>query len=381
MLSFPEREIVTGGWVEECKRAGVEFVEWATLTDLERAGDRIREARFVEDQGDELRVRASEFVLAAGGIENSRQLLLPAETGVLRENPDLIGRWFTDHPHGWLGVLEPRCPIEELAFYDFRVCRDTVVLGVHQIGSAVARDEAVLSFSLTMYGRAGHVVGPANRSLTRLVNAARERCIPEGLWKHVSRVARDPRAVMAGLSERRPSQMVHHTALGGWSNPETALTDVSAVAVEGMFAQRPSRANRVRLGEARDRLGRHKPHLEWSWSRTEVEAYWRATDLVGRQLRPAGTWWSPAEMGSGSISNGGTGWHHMGGTRMALDSADGVVDEWGKVHELENLHVAGSSLFPSSAGWANPMWTLIALAIRLGDRLSSVAGPMGDPAP
>jgi choline dehydrogenase-like flavoprotein len=56
---------------------------------------------------------------------------------------------------------------------------------------------------------------------------------------------------------------------------------------------------------------------------------------------------------------------------MASDAAHGVVDEHGKVHELDNLYVAGSSVFPT-AGAANPTLTIVALALRLADRIQEV---------
>jgi choline dehydrogenase-like flavoprotein len=53
---------------------------------------------------------------------------------------------------------------------------------------------------------------------------------------------------------------------------------------------------------------------------------------------------------------------------MHVDPRHGVVDADGLVHGLKNLYVAGSSLFPT-AGAANPTFTLVALALRLADRL------------
>ena len=61
--------------------------------------------------------------------------------------------------------------------------------------------------------------------------------------------------------------------------------------------------------------------------------------------------------------------HHMGATRMASDPARGVVDRDCRVHGVDNLHVAGSSVFPT-AGHVNPTLTIVALALRLADRLS-----------
>jgi len=41
-----------------------------------------------------------------------------------------------------------------------------------------------------------------------------------------------------------------------------------------------------------------------------------------------------------------------------------------RVFGVDNLYVAGSSVFPT-AGWANPTLTLLALALRLGDHVAA----------
>ena len=56
---------------------------------------------------------------------------------------------------------------------------------------------------------------------------------------------------------------------------------------------------------------------------------------------------------------------------MSADPATGVVDADCKVHGMENLFVAGSSVFATS-GQCTPTTTLTALAVRLGDHLSRV---------
>jgi choline dehydrogenase-like flavoprotein len=63
--------------------------------------------------------------------------------------------------------------------------------------------------------------------------------------------------------------------------------------------------------------------------------------------------------------------HHMGTTRMHLDPKQGVVDADSKVHDVANLYVAGSSVFPTY-GSSNPTLNLIALTLRLGDHLKTV---------
>ena len=63
--------------------------------------------------------------------------------------------------------------------------------------------------------------------------------------------------------------------------------------------------------------------------------------------------------------------HHMGGTRMSADPSTGVVDADCKVHGMDNLFVAGSSVF-ATGGQCTPTTTITALALRLGDHLSRV---------
>ena len=61
--------------------------------------------------------------------------------------------------------------------------------------------------------------------------------------------------------------------------------------------------------------------------------------------------------------------HAMGATRMAVDPKNGVVDRNCRVHGMENLWIASSSIFPV-AGSANPTVTIVALALRVADCLS-----------
>ena len=65
-----------------------------------------------------------------------------------------------------------------------------------------------------------------------------------------------------------------------------------------------------------------------------------------------------------------SGAHHLGGTRMSDSEDDGVVDYNSKVFELNNLYIAGGSVFPTS-GLANPTLTIVALSLRLADHLKS----------
>lgn len=58
----------------------------------------------------------------------------------------------------------------------------------------------------------------------------------------------------------------------------------------------------------------------------------------------------------------------MGTTRMSDDPKTGVVNGDCRVHECNNLYVAGSSVF-ATVGWANPTLTIVGLSLRLSEHL------------
>jgi choline dehydrogenase-like flavoprotein len=60
----------------------------------------------------------------------------------------------------------------------------------------------------------------------------------------------------------------------------------------------------------------------------------------------------------------------MGGTRQSVDPTEGVVNAENRVHNVENLTLIGTSVFPSTVGYANPTLTAIADALRVADLMA-----------
>lgn len=111
--------------------------------------------------------------------------------------------------------------------------------------------------------------------------------------------------------------------------------------------------------------------VEWRINKTDQRGYERLLQVMRSEF---------PRLGLGHLVEHGEydndGWsrsmiggkHHMGTTRMAENPQNGVVDPECAVHGVDNLHIAGSSVFPTG-GYANPTLTIVALAIRLADRL------------
>ena len=64
------------------------------------------------------------------------------------------------------------------------------------------------------------------------------------------------------------------------------------------------------------------------------------------------------------------GGHLMGTTRMGTQTTTSVVDKNCKVHNIDNLYIAGSSIFSASCA-ANPTYSIVAFSLRLADYLIS----------
>jgi len=126
----------------------------------------------------------------------------------------------------------------------------------------------------------------------------------------------------------------------------------------------PQATNRVDLDPAvRDVRG--FPALRVTY---EPHAHERvASDFYGAKLEEcltlAGAEWAVRHTSPGSIDPVSISRHVAGTTRMGTDPKTSVCDAWGRLHDVPNVVVADSSLFPTGAGYG-PTLTLVALAIR-----------------
>jgi choline dehydrogenase-like flavoprotein len=148
---------------------------------------------------------------------------------------------------------------------------------------------------------------------------------------------------------------------------------ISAITFKQDAEQAPDPDSRVTLNDDVDALGLRRIDLDWRVSEQDMLSLRRTHELIGRAFGSAGL--GRVQLGienPPSLDNVYTGYHHMGTTRMHDDPRQGVVDANCRVHSVDNLFVAGSSVF-TTGGMANPTLTITALAIRLADHLADDA--------
>jgi len=284
--------------------------------------------------GKRFRVRARAYVLAAGGVENVRLLMSSRSVHAegIGNDHDLLGRFFMEHPHLHVGFLTFTRKPGSLELY--RQHTQDPLLGHESLGvlcpsPELQRRERTLNLSVQLY--------PAPR---------------DRLSDFVRGVGR----------------MAAHADAGF---PATAATgDLVSANLYARVEPSPNPNSRVTLGTERDALGMQRVKLDWRLPTLDGESLRRTLIAFGRELGRVGRGRLFVRITEARPWPAGTtgGDHHMGTTRMAAAPAEGVVDPDCRVHGMDNLFVAGSSVYPC-AGFANPTLTIVALALRLADHL------------
>jgi choline dehydrogenase-like flavoprotein len=308
----------------------------ATACRLESSSVRVTAVKFSSVSKAWCRVRAGIFVLAAGAIENARLLLLSGEAGsdAFGNRYGWVGRCFMEHLRDYALTWIPKSPemFHQAAFYDARRVRDNIIIGGRiALTERAIRDQNLPNASITLLPRAktSPNSGPMGRLLARL-------------GKYVKR----------------------RSTLGyGWSRTTNLSRRYDAFQLLINFEQHPNSENRIMMTRKTDAFGVPQVELHWRWE--EMEALERLRAIIAREFEAA-------NLGQVEIRHqlrpDPNAHHHSGTTRMNEDPRYGVTDGNGRVHDMDNLYVTGSSLFPS-AGFANPTLTIVALALRLADHL------------
>ena len=309
----------------------------------------------------EITFKAKYFVLAAGGIENARLLLVSngnQKVGLGNQN-DLVGRFFMDHvivPVRFIQVTDGRPPI---GLYDGSKRREKLGASRFRVGldskERNEKEHQLIPVSLYMkpiiedFWNADGV-----RSLRNVYRALSNATFPDDLAGDISNVVSDLGAIAR-----------YSYAKARYDEPP-----LSRVEIRAGVAPAPNRESRVMLGEELDALGVPRVKLDWRLSEIDYRSTLWMAENFGVDAAAAGLGRFKLTLGDESNWTE-TLWgtrHHIGTTRMANDVNEGVVDRNCKVFGMANLFIAGSSVFPT-CGKGSPTLAIIALAQRLADHL------------
>ncbi|MEU4652047.1 GMC family oxidoreductase [Nocardia fluminea] len=330
----------------------------ATVThiDTDTTGAHVNSVEVTGAGGRVRTVEARVFVLAAGGIATPRLLLASRRTvaGGIGNRYDQVGRYLMDHRCGVVATLRPAEAGAALDRFGKYVVKS--VRGRHTFLHGIA-------------------LSPGLQRRESLVNCAlwlQEVTADDDPWDSVKRMLRgrvrwqDLRIMLSDLGLLASG--ARRRLVDGVGLPHR----LAEVEVRAMVEQTPDADSRVRLSTRTDPVGMPLPQVDWRTSAQEDRTVRRATALLVGEFARLGLPAPrvvPAALPGSTDPLPLTDWAHPSGTtRMSADPRHGVVDQHCRVHGVDNLYIAGSSVFPTN-GHVNPTLTVIALAVRLADTL------------
>jgi choline dehydrogenase-like flavoprotein len=299
--------------VDSAESKGATVIDRARVERLEHTPEAIETAVYSTPDGEEHRQRADQFVLACGGVETPRLLLLSESATYpdgLANASGLVGRYFMDHLFaGAGGVLDEPTRQNHVGF---------LTSESHQFYDDA--DAEFGPFKLEFFNYAGP--SPVEMALSG------------DDWGDEL------------LSRLRDSYGGH-------------------VAVGGLVEQLPREDSYVALDpETTDDRGNPVPDVHWNVGERAQRTIERANEIQRSILEELGaeiTWTVGPE-------DTGPAYHHMGTTRMGTDPEVSVVDPTCCTHDLSNCWIPSSSVFPTG-GAVNPTLTIAALALRVADHV------------
>lgn len=338
----------------------------ANVTELEVSENAatVTGVHFANPAGERFFVRAKQTILAAGGVENARLMLLSnkVEHRGLGNRYDLVGRYFMEHPRVRGGRVIPSGDAAAFRFYDTSYTYHNPRLAVEGTsGSAYIglaehvqrKEELVQCRTYFRACRTGEDPEVTER-FREFYETLAWRLYGDIKPGKVAALALNSPSLLASLLFRKLRLASKSTYLQ----------------IESVVEPVPDPESRVTLCSQRDKFGQNLAELDWRVGELEKRTHQRMLALVKEEFEAFGL----GQVELDQVSAGHEApilWchHHMGTTRMHTDPRLGVVDANCKVHGMHNLHIAGSSIFPT-CGNDMPTLTIAALALRLADHLA-----------
>lgn len=307
-------------------------------------------------------VSARSFVIACGGIETARLLLSsPVEAGgSVANRSGLVGRFFQDHVSYVAGTVVPESRASIQNLFDPRYLGATMYsVKIEPTQDAMRRHGWLNAM--------GHIAFQ----------------IPDALgWMELRRIMRSIQAGRLELPSLDESKaMVRGAAqltrliLARIFNKRRRSPAAGAILLLIDTEQSPNADSRVMLDSQVDALGMPRALLDWRITDLEYKTLTQFARHLAAEFERLGlgkiNLAGPPDFSQRDLPGAARDiFHHMGTTRMSRSAKTGVTRPDLRCHDVDNLFIAGPSVFPAG-GIANPTFTALALALRLADHLES----------
>lgn len=310
--------------------------------------------------------RARFYVICCGGIETARLLLASNRLqpcGVGNHN-GLVGRFFQEHVHMNFGELftSHRAHLQDL-FESFFV-KGLKHAPLVTLTQRVQSEKQLLS----IHGIVAFEPAPDSGI------AAMKKLFRAAIGRSFSNAAELRRLV--GRSLANPGELLR-LAYRLRVQKRAATPKKGPILLGAQCEMAPDPESRVSLSETRDQLGMPRARMDWRLGELERRTLAEFVAIVAGEFERLGLGSFDRkqaeflEVPVAWVARAHDSAHHMGTTRMHESPRQGVVDPQCRVHGVDNLYIGSSSVFPTSAR-SNPTLTILALSLRVADRLKEL---------
>jgi len=303
--------------------------------------------------GNKFCVKATNYILACGGWENARLLLVsrgPDGKG-LGNYHDNVGRYYNEHPKIIQGKIVPtdKSLLSPIMIWKRRINYKGYMRVSMKLSAEIQKEHRLLN----------HYIQPI------YPQSFREAISHSDAFIRKFNFSKDSIHRLAKLS----SSLLEYTDAF-----ERILFNMplrfDSLGVVSHFEQIPNRESRISLSCDKDALGLNKLDVKLIVSTEEKDnmiRYHKVLDAIlqGQNLGRLESGFGPPDADWPNLTDSS---HHIGTTRMSNDPKEGVVDKDCKVHGVANLFIASSSVFPTG-GHVNPTLSIVAIALRLASHL------------
>ncbi|MEZ5937647.1 MAG: GMC oxidoreductase [Hyphomonadaceae bacterium] len=362
-------------------------VTGARVTQLTIEDQRIATVH-VRHGGEDHTLSPPHTVLACGGLGVMRLLLMAQQRDpALFGGPNgPLGRGYMGHLTGSIARFSPAHPNDIRHFHINERAGKLQSRRRFQPENETVRESGLANISFWIDSATisdpDHPapVASARHLAGRLMRKISTRGAPSGqgpLGPHVQNVMRSPLQAAAGLGAS--FYYLAFSRVTGRHPRARRPTPVSpnVYRLDYHAEQTPHPDNRVSLSGNLDSLGMPKLRIRLSFHDEDIRSVVQMHDLLDEDLRRAGAgelgWRVPPESRFDAVkASARDGYHQLGGAVMSSRPTDGVVAPDGRVHGVDNLWIASSCTFPTG-GQANPTLSIVALSLRLSERLAELA--------
>ncbi|MEA5463858.1 GMC family oxidoreductase [Leptothoe sp. PORK10 BA2] len=380
IFQFGPRAAFAHDYIEELRNTpNVNIYTYANAVELltHSDGQVVEKVRVVTSIDQGFLVKAKTFILATGGMENARLLLLSdsVHTSGIGNRKDLVGRFYMDHPAFNFGILKPKNSslFNKMGLYDLHRAQGTAAMARLIFSEETLRKEQLLNIGLALVPQIKGIETQSVMFFRQFTQSLRNRNLSSKTFAYLQKSLSNAGEVTSYLRFRalKLKQPIYNTMRGGWSSLPHNNKRFFAFYIAAQTEQTPSPDNRISLSNIKDDLGYPRTKLTWTWQQSDINSINRSQELLRQAVTQSnlGEFQPQFELSMGARPYIASPHHHLGTTRMHDSPHQGVVDRHCRVHGVANLFIAGSSVFPTGLGYANPTLTIIALATRLSDHI------------